>query len=129
MLRKYLCVGALICVIAWPVIWPATTAAASNLFGQPCGQGGTSSVVCNTPASSNPVAGPNGIIVKVTRIVAVFGGAIAVIMMIVGGIMYVLSAGDANKVNTAKDTILYAAVGLLIIALAQAIVVFVVDRI
>lgn len=53
-------------------------------------------------------------------------GAIAVIMIIYGGIRYTTSAGDSSHVKAAKDTILYAVVGLVVAILAYAIVNFVV---
>ena len=53
-------------------------------------------------------------------------GAIAVIMIIYGGIRYTTSAGDSSHVKAAKDTILYAVVGLVVAILAFAIVNFVV---
>ena len=52
-------------------------------------------------------------------------GFLAVVMIIVGGINYTLSAGDANNVKKAKDTILYGIIGLVIALLAAAIVNFV----
>ncbi len=52
-------------------------------------------------------------------------GFLAVIMIIVGGITYTTSAGDANKVKKAKDTIMYGVIGLIIALLAFAIVNFV----
>ena len=52
-------------------------------------------------------------------------GFIAVVMIIIGGISYTTSAGDASKVKKAKDTILYGVVGLVIALLAFAIVNFV----
>lgn len=58
----------------------------------------------------------------------VIGGA-AVLMLIIGGIMYVFSGGDPQNTARAKDTILYAIVGLVIALLAQAIVSFVLDKI
>lgn len=54
-------------------------------------------------------------------------GAIAVIMIIIGGIRYTTSNGDASNIKSAKDTILYAVVGLVVAILAYAIVNFVVD--
>ena len=54
---------------------------------------------------------------------------IAVIMLIVGGIRYIVSGGDAKKVTDAKNTILYAIIGLIICFLAYAIVNFVVKTI
>lgn len=54
-------------------------------------------------------------------------GAVAVIMIIVGGFRYVLSGGDSSAVTSAKNTILYAVVGLIVAILAYAIVNFVID--
>lgn len=54
-------------------------------------------------------------------------GAIAVIMIIIGGIRYTTSNGDASSIKGAKDTILYAVIGLIVAILAYAIVNFVVD--
>lgn len=52
-------------------------------------------------------------------------GAIAVIMIIYGGFRYITSGGDSGSVGTAKNTLIYAIVGLIIVALAQIIVRFV----
>lgn len=52
-------------------------------------------------------------------------GAIAVIMIIIGGIRYTTSNGDASSIKGAKDTILYAVIGLVVAILAYAIVNFV----
>ncbi len=52
-------------------------------------------------------------------------GFLAVIMIIVGGITYTTSAGDAGKVKKAKDTIMYGIIGLIVAILAFAIVNFV----
>lgn len=55
-------------------------------------------------------------------------GAVSVIVIIVGGLMYALSAGDAGAVTKAKNTILYAVVGLVVAFLAYAIVNWVLSR-
>jgi hypothetical protein len=52
-------------------------------------------------------------------------GTISVIMIIVGGLRYVLSGGDQNSVKAGKDTILYAVIGLVVAIMAYAIVNFV----
>jgi len=54
-------------------------------------------------------------------------GAIAVIMIIIGGIRYATSNGDASGTKAAKDTILYAVIGLVVAIMAYAIVNFVVS--
>lgn len=56
-------------------------------------------------------------------------GILAVVMVIVGGIQYTLSAGDQAKVTKAKNTIVYGIVGLVIAILAYAIVNFVISKI
>jgi len=56
-------------------------------------------------------------------------GILAVIMLIWGGIRYVLSGGDSGAVSSAKKTILYAVVGLIVAILAYAIVNFVITAI
>jgi hypothetical protein len=50
-------------------------------------------------------------------------------MIIIGGFQYITSSGDSGKVGTAKNTILYAIIGLVIVALAQFIVRFVLSRV
>lgn len=52
-------------------------------------------------------------------------GAVAVLMIVIGGMRYTLSGGDAGSIKSAKDTILYASVGLVVAILAFAIVDFV----
>lgn len=54
-------------------------------------------------------------------------GVIAVIVIILGGISYMTSQGDAGKVKKGKDTILYGIVGLIIVLMAQVIVTFVLN--
>ncbi len=52
-------------------------------------------------------------------------GAIAVVMIVIGGVRYTTSNGDSGNIKTAKDTILYAVIGLIVAILAYAIVNFV----
>lgn len=54
---------------------------------------------------------------------------VAVVVMIVGGVSYMTSSGDAGKVKKAKDTILYGLIGLIVCVLAFAIVNFVISQI
>ena len=54
---------------------------------------------------------------------------VAVVVMIIGGVNYMTSSGDAGKVKKAKDTILYGLIGLIVCALAFAIVNFVISNV
>ena len=67
----------------------------------------------------------NKVIQFVLNIFSVIVGITAVIMIVIGGFKYIISGGDSTKVSGAKDTILFAIVGLVIVALAQIIVHFV----
>lgn len=68
------------------------------------------------------------IVSQVINLLSLAVGVVAVIMIIVGGFKYITSGGDSGNVTGAKNTILYAVVGLIVVALAQVIVRFVVDR-
>ena len=70
----------------------------------------------------------NNIITTGIDIISVIVGIAAVIMIIVGGFKYITSNGDSGTVSGAKNTILYAIVGLVVVALAQLIVRFVVSE-
>ena len=54
-------------------------------------------------------------------------GAIAVVMIIIGGIKYATSNGDSSAITSAKNTILYSVIGLIVAILAYAIVNFILD--
>jgi hypothetical protein len=71
----------------------------------------------------------NTIIKFAINIFSVIVGIVAVVMIIVGGLRYITSGGEASNVSTAKNTIVYAIVGLVIVALAQIIVRFVLSKV
>lgn len=66
-----------------------------------------------------------GIFERVVNLLLFLVGAISVIMLIIGGIRYIVSAGDQNQVTGAKNTILYAIVGIVVAVIAYGIVNFV----
>ena len=66
------------------------------------------------------------VIQDITEVLLFIIGAVAVIMIIIGGIRYVISGGDSSQVQAAKNTILYALVGVIVAILAYAAVNFVV---
>lgn len=55
-------------------------------------------------------------------------GSIAVVMIVLGGIRYTISNGESSQIKSAKDTIMYAVIGLVVAILAYSIVNFVVDQ-
>ena len=70
--------------------------------------------------------GPNGIFKTITNVLLFVIGAISVIMLIIGGIRYTISNGDSAAVTSAKNTILYAVIGIIVAILAYALVNFVI---
>jgi hypothetical protein len=70
--------------------------------------------------------GSTGILTTVTNVMLFVVGAISVIMVIIGGFRYVISGGNSSNITTAKNTILYAVVGLIIAIMAYALVNFVI---
>ena len=71
----------------------------------------------------------NNTIKLVIRILQVVVGIISVVMIIFGGLKYITSGGDAASVTSAKNTIIYACIGLIVVALAEVIVQFVLNRV
>jgi len=99
--------------------------------------------ICNQPGVSDSVKAAAGcsetknesitkfetVIMNIVNSVILISGIIAVIFIVKGGITYMTSSGDAAKLKLAKDTIIYAAIGLIICALAAITVNFVVGAI
>ena len=75
------------------------------------------------------LVGDNGVFNRLTNTVLMAVGLISVIMLVYGGLRYITSGGDSKKVTDAKNTILYAIIGLVICVLAYAIVTFVLSTI
>lgn len=82
---------------------------------------------CAQSPQSQPdnLFGNGGIFQTISNILIFLVGAIAVIMLIFGGLQYVISNGDAKRVEGAKNTILYSIIGIVIAILAYAVVGFV----
>lgn len=85
--------------------------------GADCGQG--------TGQPADLFDGDDSMFKKVTDVMLFIIGAVSVIMLIIGGIRYTVSGGDQGAVQSAKNTILYAIVGIIVAILAYAVVSFV----
>jgi len=84
-----------------------------------------SEAICKEAHNKNALG---GYIKKIINILLQVLGIISVIVIIVGGIRYATSGGDSKQTAAAKDTILYAVVGLVVAILAYAIVNFVLSN-
>ena len=83
----------------------------------------------NQLCKTNAVDLTQGIIKQVINILLTVAGIIAVLMVVIGGIRYVTSDGDSSRASQAKNTILYALIGLIVAVSSYAIVNFVLGRI
>lgn len=80
-----------------------------------------------TPGS-NSIYGPNGVLTKAVGIISIVIGVAAVIMVIIGGFKYIIASGDANNLKSAKNTVLYALIGMFIAGLSQVLVITVLNK-
>lgn len=88
-----------------------------------CSVAGSGAIGCTTDLFAK-----NGFVFNAINAVLLVAGAIAVLMVIIGGLRYVLSGGDSAGLKSAKDTILYALIGLAITLLSFGIVSFIVSK-
>lgn len=90
----------------------------SQLGGNPCANGGS--------GATNKINSTVGSVVSILSLVV---GIVAVIMIIVAGFKYITSNGDSGSISSAKTTLIYALVGLVVAALAQFLVHFVLNKV
>jgi hypothetical protein len=81
------------------------------------------------PSPDTGTAKIQNIVTLIVNIFSIVVGIIAVIMIVVGGFRYITSGGDSGNITSAKNTIVYAVIGLVIVALAQFIVKFVLNKV
>ena len=116
----------LISPVAVPVLISSTALAADNIGTSLCT--GVGYAAGDGKGCGNE--GTGSLKIAATKIINVFSivvGVTAVIMIIYGGFRYITSGGDSNNIGGAKNTIIYAIIGLVIVALAQFIVRFVIN--
>jgi hypothetical protein len=77
---------------------------------------------------NNALERVSAIIRRIVNLLSIVVGVVAVIMIIIGGFRYVTSGGSDASVTGAKNTILYAVIGLIIVALSQLLVNFVLSN-
>lgn len=125
MVTKVFAVAGLLVALSTPLAFAASTSSGSG--GEACqavsqldpGKGAN----CN---SSGPSV--NKLISLTVNLLTFAAAVIAIIMIIVSGLKYITSQGDANSASSAKKTLLYSIIGLVIVVIAQLIVKFVLAK-
>lgn len=129
-MRRFILLALLVSLISFA---QTSTVFAADVFNNVCDTGNTSAL-CNEAGKNqtyadNGLFGVNGILNKTTNFLLIIIGIVGVIMIMVGGIQYSLSGGDPQKINKAKDMIIYTLVGLIVALIAKSIITFVINRV
>jgi hypothetical protein len=141
-IKRYTLTLLTILTVAVPIGLPvmvanATTDCSSNIannvgtganYASGGSSAGTGSSAINCSSSSVDDGSIGKLANEVVKLFSIIVGAISVIMIIYGGLRYITSGGDSGRVGSAKNTLIYAVLGLLIVALAQLIVHFVLNQ-
>lgn len=86
------------------------------------------STACKIKDAQGAESAIGRIVSSITQFLVFIIGGLSVLMVVIGGLMYVLSGGDSNNTKRAKDTILYAIIGLVVALVAQGLVTFVLSK-
>lgn len=105
--------------------------AAYDVFKSACStsEAKANSPTCASRTSSNPLIGPDGKLMRVTFVIATIAGFTAIIVIILSGGRYMMAGGDAQKATSARNSLIGAIVGLIIITLSGLIITFVISRV
>jgi hypothetical protein len=137
-IKRYLLIMSASCMLLVPTIGTTAVAgaAACSAISQSVANGANSSLPDNGGTRNIDNCDATGVanddITNLAkRIITTFSiivGAASIIMIIYGGFRYITSGGESGRVGAAKNALLYAIVGLVIVALAQLIVHFVLNQ-
>lgn len=136
-IKNLILAAALVLTAALPALVPVTASAATNgVKDSICRGTNIATSASNTSDTAGCAADTSGVgadglytlAAKIVNIFSVLVGIIAVIMIIYGGFKYITSGGDSGNISGAKNTLIYAIIGLVVVALAQFIVRFVLGQ-
>lgn len=109
-------------VLGGAVLVPAASVGALDPLENICADNSASTVCENKDENAD------SLIKDLVNVLLFIVGTLAVIMIIVSGIFYVISSGDAGRVAKAKNTLMYSIVGLVVAFVAYAIVNWVLGK-
>lgn len=108
------------------IVSPVHAALFDRSATQACQGASLSDQPCNQTKATSTI---NNVLTVALNMLSILVGVAAVIVMIISGLRLILSQGDSNTISSSRNAILYAIVGLVIVALAQIIVHFVLARV
>lgn len=130
----FACAGLVVAAALASAALPARVSAAASVndgTDEICSQiqgGQTPPSICHT-TEEDPLTGSTGLFIKAARLIAIITGAASIIIVILGGLRYVTANGDPQAITAARNQILYAVIGVIVSILAQALIIFIINRI
>lgn len=128
-LRKLLLAFAILLNISPLVLVPSAVHAQNAAADAICEGVGASAAAGGSGCEATGGSTVQAILKVALNLISIVIGIVAVIMIMIGGFKYVTSGGEGAKTASAKDTILYAVIGLVVVAFAQIIVKFVLTKV
>lgn len=110
-------------------ITPVVSVSAGVLDGACQSNGGAGSPSAACTGQQEQISGKNGILYRVTQLIARFAGVAAILLIVVSGILFVTANGEAGRVASARSTLIGAVVGLVIVIAAESILKFVLTKV
>jgi hypothetical protein len=129
-MRRFLKATILTVIATTSLLGPAVAVRAVDVTSKGC-EGITNSAICtdaNTGKTGNPLLGSDGVLTKAISLLSLATAIISVIVIVVAGIRFSVSQGDSQKVNVARNSIIYALVGIVVATVSQGIVIFVLKK-
>jgi uncharacterized membrane protein YuzA (DUF378 family) len=135
-MRRILLSIAVIPTLLVPIIFMTQTSHAVNInpaygnnINSICDKVSGSAYCQDANNPTNRIYGKDGVIVTTSYIIAGIAGVAAIIMIVIGGIRFMVSGGDPSSVASARNSIIFALVGLVVIAAAESIFLFVIHTV
>lgn len=125
-LKKQLLALLALPVLAFGVATPVFAAPNLTLSDGANSAKGNDQASCIFPGQSGCDSGETPLFQTITNVLLFIIGAVSVIMLIIGGFRYTVSQGDSSALTSAKNTILYSIIGIVVAILAYGIVNFVI---
>lgn len=127
LLRLILVIVTTVSMAFTPLVFMGTASAASAGSFEACNSIGGSWGSNGCTVSNQPSL--NTVLIGLIQTLSIIAGIAAVIMIIIAGFRFMTSNGDSNTVASARRTLIYALVGLVVVAASQAIVKFVLQKV
>lgn len=127
-MKRLLIIIATIAALGTSLALPVAASADYSVLGPSCSSASSAAACSGQSTSSNPLTGSTGVIHNVTLLIARIAGVVAIIIIIYSGMQMVIGGDDPGKIKTARQTLIYALIGLVVIVAGQTIILFVMDR-